>query len=304
MDFLGALNLVLLFMLMTGLGCAIDYSALRTVLRKPRGVAVGLLSQFVVLPALAAGVATVAGLADVFAVGLVVMCCCPGGAISNVLCLLFQADIALSVACTAASSSLAVVALPLNLLLYLKLTGLARGIAIDYVGVALSALAVVLGTGVGVGVAHLAGTAARPLASPSATSDAGKRAPPKRFERRRFARAAGVLGVVGSIAGLGLVVVGFVLNARSQTPLWRAPPKVYLCTGLTMIAGCARARGPRSARRHRFSRSVRVSLSQSRFSRLSTARAASRAASAARGSRASARPRASRSRSRRASRTS
>ena len=105
MDFLGALNLVLLFMLMTGLGCAIDYSALRTVLRKPRGVAVGLLSQFVVLPALAAGVATVAGLADVFAVGLVVMCCCPGGAISNVLCLFFQVDIALSVACTAASSS-------------------------------------------------------------------------------------------------------------------------------------------------------------------------------------------------------
>ena len=156
MDFLGALNLVLLFMLMTGLGCAIDYSALRTVLRKPRGVAVGLLSQFVVLPALAAGVATVAGLADVFAVGLVVMCCCPGGAISNVLCLFFQVDIALSVACTAASSSLAVVALPLNLLLYLKLTGLARGIAIDYVGVALSALAVVLGTGVGVGVAHRA----------------------------------------------------------------------------------------------------------------------------------------------------
>ena len=96
MDFLGALNLVLLFMLMTGLGCAIDYSALRTVLRKPRGVAVGLLSQFVVLPALAAGVATVAGLADVFAVGLVVMCCCPGGAISNVLCLFFQVDIALS----------------------------------------------------------------------------------------------------------------------------------------------------------------------------------------------------------------
>ena len=109
MDLLAALNIVLLYLLMAGLGCTVDPTTLRRHLcTSPRGVLVALCAQCIVLPALAASVARAAGLAPPFAVGLVVVCCCPGGAISNILCLFFQADVALSVACTTASSTVAV----------------------------------------------------------------------------------------------------------------------------------------------------------------------------------------------------
>ena len=70
------------------------------------------------------------------------MTCCPGGAISNILTFLVQADVALSVSMTTASSLAACAMLPLNLWLYITMTGLASDIEFQILGIVLSALVV------------------------------------------------------------------------------------------------------------------------------------------------------------------
>ena len=65
---------------------------------------------------------------------------------SNIVCFLARADLDLSLAMTTASSLGAIIAMPLNVLLYVRLTGLADKIKIDYLGIALSAVVVVCAT--------------------------------------------------------------------------------------------------------------------------------------------------------------
>jgi BASS family bile acid:Na+ symporter len=74
-----------------------------------------------------------------FAVGLILVSCCPGGTASNVICFLARLDVALSVAMTAASTILAVVMTPM-------LTAWLAGSRIDVpaLGLLLSTLQVVV----------------------------------------------------------------------------------------------------------------------------------------------------------------
>ena len=100
------------------------------------------------------GVTQMLSLEPGFAAGLVIMCCCPGGAMSNILCWLVQADVTLSVAMTAASSLVACGMLPLNLLIYVERTNLAPSADLDFLNIALTAMIVVAGTACGLLIAR------------------------------------------------------------------------------------------------------------------------------------------------------
>jgi bile acid transporter len=109
---------LLLIVLMTGMGATLERSHVRDVLAKPRGVIVGLASQFGWMPLIATGLALALGLPNELALGLLIVGCTPGGTTSNLFAYLSKADVALSIAMTAISTIVAVVAMPAVLWLY------------------------------------------------------------------------------------------------------------------------------------------------------------------------------------------
>ena len=113
-----ALLAALLIVLMMGMGATLERSHVRDVLAKPRGVLVGLASQFGWMPLIATGLALAFGLPDELALGLLIVGCTPGGTTSNLFAYLSKADVALSIAMTAISTVVAVVAMPAVLWLY------------------------------------------------------------------------------------------------------------------------------------------------------------------------------------------
>ena len=113
-----ALLAALLIVLMTGMGATLERSHVRAVLAKPRGLFVGLASQFGWMPLIATGLGLALGLPHELALGLLIVGCTPGGTTSNLFAYLSKADVALSIAMTAFSTLIAVVAMPAVLWIY------------------------------------------------------------------------------------------------------------------------------------------------------------------------------------------
>ena len=113
-----ALLAILLLVLMAGMGATLDGADFRAVLRRPKGLLVGVVSQFGWMPLLAFLLAKGLGLDADLALGLLIVGCCPGGTTSNLFTYYARADLALSIAMTVASTFLAVAVMPLELHLY------------------------------------------------------------------------------------------------------------------------------------------------------------------------------------------
>jgi BASS family bile acid:Na+ symporter len=99
--------------IMLGMGLTLQLSDFSRVFRAPAPILWGVLLQYTVMPLLGWGVGTLFQLPTAFAVGLVLVCCCPGGTASNVIAYLAKADVALSVSMTAFSTMLAAACTPL-----------------------------------------------------------------------------------------------------------------------------------------------------------------------------------------------
>lgn len=82
------------------------------ILRSPRAPAVGLLAQYVILPGLAFGVGRLMADTPSIALGLLLVACCPAGALSNYLTGVARGSVATSVSMTAVSTMLSVLATP------------------------------------------------------------------------------------------------------------------------------------------------------------------------------------------------
>lgn len=95
------------------LGLGLTVADFGRVFRQPRAIAAGLLSQMVVLPLIAFGVARLFGLTAEMAVGLMLLAACPGGASAGLITKLAQGETALSISLTAITSVLAVASVPL-----------------------------------------------------------------------------------------------------------------------------------------------------------------------------------------------
>jgi BASS family bile acid:Na+ symporter len=99
--------------IMLGMGLTLELSDFSRVFRTPAPILWGVLLQYTVMPLLGWGVGHLFQLPTAFAVGLVLVCCCPGGTASNVIAYLAKADVALSVSMTALSTMLAAACTPL-----------------------------------------------------------------------------------------------------------------------------------------------------------------------------------------------
>ena len=128
-----------LALVMLGMGLTLSVEDFAAVLKTPRAIAIGFVAQYTLMPLLGWGVAKMLALPPAFAVGLILVACCPGGTASNVVTYLARADVALSVLMTMCSTLAAVVMTPL-------LTGWLAGayVPIDAWGIFLTTAQVVL----------------------------------------------------------------------------------------------------------------------------------------------------------------
>ena len=137
--FRGNAIVVGLAVIMLGMGLGLTLEDFQRVTTRPATVAAGFAAQFLIMPTAGWLVAEMMQLDTPFAVGLILVGCCPGGTASNVVTYLARADVALSVLMTTCSTLGAVVLTPL-------LTQLLAGklVAVDGWGLFLSTLQVVV----------------------------------------------------------------------------------------------------------------------------------------------------------------
>jgi len=103
----------LIQMIMFGMGATLSWKDFAAVAKSPKSVAVGVLSQFTIMPILGFCLASVSGLSPEVAAGLILVGCSPSGTASNVMAFLAKANVALSVTLTSISTLLAPFITPL-----------------------------------------------------------------------------------------------------------------------------------------------------------------------------------------------
>lgn len=128
-----------LALIMLGMGVTLSIDDFRRLRTMPRAIFFGFCAQFTIMPLLGFGIARLLDLPPPFAVGLILVSCCPGGTASNVVTYLARANVALSVAMTMVSTFAAVVMTPL-------LTSVLAGalVEVDALALLLSTLQVVV----------------------------------------------------------------------------------------------------------------------------------------------------------------
>ncbi|GAO45147.1 bile acid:sodium symporter family protein [Flavihumibacter petaseus] len=110
---LSGLIIPLIQVIMFGMGTSMSARDFAGVISMPRGVILGVVSHYIIMPALGFTLASVSGLPPEIAAGIILIGCAPSGFASNVMCYLAKANLALSVTITAISTLLAPLMTPL-----------------------------------------------------------------------------------------------------------------------------------------------------------------------------------------------
>lgn len=106
---------ILIGLMMLGMALDLDVEDFRRLARKPKPPAIGLIAQFLLLPALTFLLTLILDIRPSIALGMILVASCPGGNLSNVMTYLAGGNAPLSVGMTAVSTAAAIVMTPLNL---------------------------------------------------------------------------------------------------------------------------------------------------------------------------------------------
>jgi BASS family bile acid:Na+ symporter len=109
---------VALCLLMLGMGATLRTDHFRQIIRRPLPVLIGLTSQYGWMPLIAMLLALGLNLSPAMAVGLIILGCSSGGALSNYFCYVGRGDLALSISMTVVSTLIGFLMIPLLLLVY------------------------------------------------------------------------------------------------------------------------------------------------------------------------------------------
>lgn len=91
----------------------LTWEQFRRILRSPKAPLIGLVAQFIILPGVAFGFGRMMADTPSIALGLLLVTCCPAGALSNYLTGVARGNVATSVSMTAVSTLFSIVATPL-----------------------------------------------------------------------------------------------------------------------------------------------------------------------------------------------
>ncbi|KAF6132898.1 solute carrier family 10 member 6 [Phyllostomus discolor] len=185
-------SVLMMVLLMFSLGCSVDIGKLWLHIKRPWGIAVGLLCQFGLMPLTAYLLATSFSLKPVQAIAVLIMGCCPGGTISNIFTFWVEGDMDLSISMTACSTVAALGMMPLCLYLYTLSWNLEQNFTIPYRTIGISILCLTIPVAFGVYVNY------------------------------RWTKQSKIILKTGAIAGgvllLAVVVAGLVLAKDSWNP--------------------------------------------------------------------------------------
>ncbi|MDX1510318.1 MAG: bile acid:sodium symporter family protein [Nitriliruptorales bacterium] len=145
-----------LALIVFGVAIDLDLDELRTVLREPRGPAIGMLGQFLLLPAATLGLTILLQPQPSVALGMLVVACAPGGAASNFIAHYGNGNASLSIGMTGLSTLAAIALTPLNISLWTRLNPdtnqlMESGVRVDALELVLT-IVVLLAVPVGLGV--------------------------------------------------------------------------------------------------------------------------------------------------------
>ncbi|XP_077131121.1 sodium/bile acid cotransporter 4 [Ranitomeya variabilis] len=195
---------------MLGLGCTVEVSQIGEHLRRPIGVLLALISQFVLMPLMAFLLALIFKLDEVAAIAVLLCGCCPGGNLSNIMSLLVNGDMNLSIIMTTSSTLLALLLMPLCLWIYSRPwinTPLVQFLPLGAVTLTLCSTLLPIGLGV--------------------------------FVRYRYSRIADILLKVSLWSLLVTLVLLFILTGAMLGPelLATIPPSVYIVAVIMPMIG-------------------------------------------------------------------
>ena len=108
-----ALITPLLQLIMFGMGTSMSLKDFAGVAKMPKGVFIGVISHYLIMPTVGFGLAKISGLPPEIAAGIILIGCSPNGMASNVISYLAKANLALSITITAVSTLLAPFMVPL-----------------------------------------------------------------------------------------------------------------------------------------------------------------------------------------------
>ena len=110
---LSALMIPLLQIIMFGMGTELSLKDFARVMSMPRGILIGLICQFTIMPFLGFALANLFDFPSEIAAGIILIGCSPSGLASNVMSYLAKANLALSVSITTFATLLAPILTPL-----------------------------------------------------------------------------------------------------------------------------------------------------------------------------------------------
>lgn len=113
-----ALLALMIFVIMLGMGASLTPRDFYLALRRPYGLAIGVISQYGFMPFIGFLLATLLTVPETIAIGILIMACMPGGTTSNIFTYFSKGNLALSVLMTVTSTVTGVIMIPLVLLLY------------------------------------------------------------------------------------------------------------------------------------------------------------------------------------------
>ena len=112
----------LLMAVMFCMGMTLSLSDFSRVLKQPSAIAIGVLTQYSLMPLFAFAISAILQLPEALLIGMILVGATSGGTASNVICYLAHGDVALSVSLTLTSTLLAVVMTPFLTWLYVGQT--------------------------------------------------------------------------------------------------------------------------------------------------------------------------------------
>lgn len=127
---------ILMIVIMLGMGASLTFRDFQIAFKKPKGVLVGVLCQYGIMPFLGYTLAVVLGMPPALAVGIILMGCMPGGTTSNIFTYFSKGALALSIMMTSVSTLVAVVAVPSLIAFYSNMAGVSGEFAIPAANVA------------------------------------------------------------------------------------------------------------------------------------------------------------------------
>ena len=126
-------------LIMFGMGASMSIKDFANVAKMPKGVFVGLLCQFAIMPVLGFTLVTLASFPEAIAAGVILVGCSPSGLASNVMAYISGANLALSLTLTAVATVLAPLMTPLLMKLLAN-----QLVPIDFIAMLMSISKIVL----------------------------------------------------------------------------------------------------------------------------------------------------------------